>query len=94
MSFSVNIDAASKDEAMHKLESASNLPQSVRAFIALAIDGFKEPGGNHPIVTTDVATRKTDGGHAVAPARIKISASGHLDPAGNESTCTVKVSKA
>jgi hypothetical protein len=93
MSFSVSFTATSKNEALQKLENAV-LPKSVAEFIAIAIDGFKEEGGNKKIVTTDVATRAIEGGEAENPVAITVSASGHLDLAGNGSNLTVNVAKA
>ncbi len=89
MSFSISYTASSKSEALDKLESAEGVPHGVRAFIAAAIHGFVEVGGNHA-----ESDDKSVSGLAKAPVAMVVSASGHLDAAGGNSSCTISVNKA
>jgi len=92
MPFNLTFKAVSKDEAMHKLASADGIPASVRAFVAAAIDGCQEVGGNHPIVY-DANAKVQSGGSAVAPVAIVVEVGGELSTEGKPSTLSVNVSQ-
>ncbi len=88
MNFSLTIDAKSKHDAIKQLESADGVPSAVKAFVGLAIDGFKEEGGNHAVSDDPEFSQKPKN-----PVSIKATASGVLDANGGTSSCQISVAK-